>query len=347
MDIRLGTWNVSLQDLLTIASLFIGVAGFLVAYFTLQWSRKETRLQSLSEVLGPLCRAMQHLTTANNHRRATDQIQRAFPDPEQAPDAVRHARARMAQYGEAMRAAYTECKTTEVELASRRFRFPDKVATLLKRALEELFEVARHVNEGSVEQADVTLAKLTSSYREVTEYARGWRLTDPFEGIRSRFKGRQKVQENEPRFELSEKDMDRVLALVTKRATDQANNTFVVHPPKKLVDNPGICDADDVIEQLEDSVFEVVFQDGTYAMLSLVELMVFTHNLILLQVQCDDLNKMFAASSFKGDANIEVKFSFAVNDLMRREVVKVLLSKIAFSDSPSDEAVEPRSAAAS
>ncbi|MCB7130000.1 MAG: hypothetical protein J3T61_10740, partial [Candidatus Brocadiales bacterium] len=103
----------------------------------------------------------------------------------------------------------------------------------------------------------------------------------------------------------------------------------------KLLDNPDIATQDNVIDELKDSVFEVVFQDGTYAMLSLPELMTFTYQLIFVAHQHCEITKMLEHSD--RPAEITVKFDFSVPlHVMQPEIVKVLLSKIEFSNEPSD-----------
>lgn len=131
--------------------------------------------------------------------------------------------------------------------------------------------------------------------------------------------------------------MDRIGALVGKRIADQGGNRFTVHPPKKLIDNPEICQADDVIEQLEASVFEVVFQDGTYEMLTFAELMVFVYQLIIVMANLIKIQETMGETLAEKGAEIKLNISFSVDEIMKPEVVKQLLSKIDFSDSPSNE----------
>jgi len=51
-----------------------------------------------------------------------------------------------------------------------------------------------------------------------------------------------------------------------------------------------------VIDELKDSVFSVVFQDGTANMLSLPELMAFVVNLITFAIHSAELSKMVHAA---------------------------------------------------
>jgi hypothetical protein len=85
-----------------------------------------------------------------------------------------------------------------------------------------------------------------------------------------------------------------------------------------------------------DSIFVVRFQDGTSKMLGLVELMVFTYNLIALAHQHNEVVRMVHALEPDAETHVKVSFQFSVSDIMRPEMVKLLLSKIAFADSASD-----------
>jgi len=130
--------------------------------------------------------------------------------------------------------------------------------------------------------------------------------------------------------------------LVNKRATSQSGNSFAVHPPRKLLARPEIATSDRVIEELEDSVFHVVFQDGTKRLLTLVELMVFISQLIFIHFQLRDIDAMMrAASPSGGEAEIKVKMNLNIAAIMRLEMVKALLTKVEFSPVASDDEGEP------
>jgi hypothetical protein len=211
----------------------------------------------------------------------------------------------------------------------------DKVGRLLHAAKEDLSQLGQCVNNGFFDQADIYTAKMIDHHRCLSAYARGWRLADPIEGLRNRLSNLRKAPEPPlHEFDLTDDQMQQVMTLVHKRATTQAQNRFVVHPPQKLLDNPALAESDNVIEEFADSIFEVVFQDGTYAMLSLPELMTFTYQLIFLAHQCVELERMFKDSNKPAD--VKVSLTFAVPEIMRPEIVKALLSKIEFSKEASD-----------
>jgi hypothetical protein len=186
------------------------------------------------------------------------------------------------------------------------------------------------------DRADVQFARVRDDIRQISATGRGWRLTDPFKGIWKRLTRKKPVKKEPSDFDLSEDEMRSIMNLIHKRATTQSSNTFAVHGPRKLLENRDLATSDDVIEQLKDSAFVVVFQDGTAQLLSLVELMVFTYNLIVLQWQYYEVSKMVQAVP-PGDRDFNVSFEFSVDDIMRPEMVKTLLRKITFSDVPSDE----------
>ena len=334
-------WNQMLQwDWKTIgmiASPIISGIMLLLALTVHHYNRRESRLQALSELLRPFVEAMQKLSDARARRVTCEQLKRAYPNPEQHPEVVERVNSNVEVYGELLDAGSQQCKTMERELAACRFRFPDRIASLLKVAMEDLFRIGTSLNEGRLDRAELQIAKCKDHYAVIHAFARGWRLSSPFEGLTigiRKLVGRKRAEPT-PRFDIERERMNRIMDLVHLRATAQAHNSYVVHPPKKLLDNPAIAETDDVIAQLEDCVFEVVFQDGTYEMMNLPEMMVFTYQLICLAVQFREVSKFYAAASNK-DFTVSVQMSFSVEEIMRPEMVKLLLSKIVFSESPSD-----------
>jgi hypothetical protein len=323
-------------DWKTIAAIASPVVAVLVVVANRWWSKKESRLQALSGILRPLVRALQRLSDANECRRTCERLTRAYTNPENAKEAVDRVHAKMDEYGTLIAEGSQECKAFEAELAACAFRFPDGVAALLTKARNALFEAGQAVNNGLFDKADLHLAKLKDQYREIERYARGWRLMAPLEGVAIRIRKHfHRPAETRSRYELTEAEMSEILELVTKRATTQASNPFTVHAPAKLLANPAICQADNVVAQLEDSVFEVVFQDGTYKMMTLVELMVFTCQLIALAYSHAEIHRMVSNSGID-PCEIRVSYDFSVEEIMRPEMVKMLLSKMSFSDSPAD-----------
>jgi hypothetical protein len=327
-------WNDP-KTWISLGSLFIGACGLLYGILSSKWNRNESRMDALGKILQPLVSSAQYLHKANNQRRRCEQLKRSFVDPTKAQEAHQRIEKLIDEYAETIKEAENQLRLCESEYASRCFRFPDKVVSLLKAARIGLSEFGRLVNEGFIEQADVQFAKVLDDFESLRSYARGWRLMDPFEGIKKRFKKEEKEEPKVSRFELTQKEMDGILELLRKRATTQARNIFTVHPPQKLLDHPEIAASDKVVDELEDSVFTVVFQDGSARMMSLVELMVFTHQQICLHFQMAEMAKMMQ-NVRAPEATINVKVNIVVDEIMRPEMVKALLNKIAFSDVASD-----------
>jgi hypothetical protein len=335
-----------------IGGLTIGVAGFLYGLFRDKWSRTESRLDSLGKVLSPQVRAAQDLMQANNARRIADQLKHSFPLPRESklagihtesdfptatPEVVARVNALTKDYNELLASSQKHFREAEAELATRHFRFPTRVAKEIKLLQESLSEFGRLINNGFTDRADVQFAQFRDRYKSITDTARGWRLADPFEWIRARFRRTSKQpDEGDSEFELTKEEMDDVMELVHIRATSQAENTFAVHPPQKLIDNPEIAQSDNVIDELKESVFTAVFQNGTVKLLSFPELIAFTYNLIVLAHEWQQLEKMVAAAKPDHPTEFNLSFKFSMRDLMTTETVKALLSKIDFSNTPSD-----------
>lgn len=328
---------VNPRTLVAIGGLAIGVFGIMFAILTHRWGRRESRLSALEMILRPLIRSAQCLLRANTNRRQCEQLKHSYPEPKASPEVVQRVNSLVEEYGELIKSAESYFREAESEFASRHFRLPDAISKSIKTANATLSEMGRFVNEGLFDKADIQLARFRDEYKQITDTARGWRLADPFEGILRRFRKTAPADEERlAEYELTQKEMDGVLELLHKRVTTQAGNTFVVHPPKKICDNPEILVSDDAINALRDSVFSVVFQDGTAKMLSLPELMALVYNLIVVAQQSAELNAMLHAAQPTGPREFRVSFQFAMCEIMRPAMVKVLLSKITFAETPSD-----------
>jgi len=315
--------------------LLIGGLGFLFGVFSYRWNRRESRLESLSKILQPLVKAAQHLHEANGCRRQCEQLKLSFPQAAPPSEAAQRVNMLVNQYGEHIKNSHDDFRLAESEFASRSFRFPDKIARLIQKVVESLSEFGRLVNGGLFDKADLQFVKFRDDYTQITRVGRRWRLADPLEGLKRHFRREKKEDKAADRYDLKDEDMNVIMEMVHKRATSQARNTFAVHPPKKLLERPEIAKSEKVIEELDDSVFSVVFQDGTSRMMTLVELMVFTFNLIALAQQYAEVARMMEVVP-PVEREITVTFRMSIDDIMRPEMVRFLLSKIEFSKAPSD-----------
>lgn len=325
------------RNQISIAALSIGAAGFLFGILSYRWNRRESRLDALGDILEPMVRSAQELHQANTCRHKNEELKASFPDLTKAPEAAVRIHKMYEDYAKHISESQTQFRNAEAIFTSRSFRFPDGIVRMIKTAHESLSEYGRLVNDGFFDKADLQFARFSDDYGKIKRVARGWRLADPFEGVRKRFARKKNLSEPASEFRLTQEEMNGILELITKRATSQAQNVFAVHPPKKLIEHPEIASADDVIEQLKDSIFVVRFQDSTSKMLGLVELMAFTYHLIVLKHHHEEVARMIKASQPTVPTEVNVTFRFSESDVMRPEMVKTLLSKIDFADSPSDE----------
>ncbi len=324
------------RTLVAAGSLVVALVSVCCSVVISRWSRRESRLDALAHVLDPMLRTAQALLQANNCRRKNEELRASFPDPEQAPEAAATINGNYEQYSRHIEEAVKQFRDAEALWGARSFRFPAATARIIIETRETLSEYARLVNEGLFEKSDLQLARFRDQYKKIVRVARGWRLADPFEWMRIRFSRNKKAAPPQSEFALTQEEMEGIMELVTKRATSQAQNTFAVHPPKKLIDHPNLASSDDVIEELKDSIFVVRFQDGTSRMLSLVELMVFTYQLIVLEHQHQEATRIVRAVKPEVETRFTVSFEFSEAEIMRPEMVKTLMSKITFADSPSD-----------
>jgi hypothetical protein len=309
------------------------------------WNRRESRMDALSKILQPLVKAAQELFLANNCRRRCEQLKFSFPHAEAAPEAAATVNTLVEEYGEHIKSAHEGFRDAEAEFAARSFRFPDKVTALTKTAQESLAEFGRLVNSGVFDKADLQLAKFRDDYTQITREGRGWRLADPLEGFLRHFRRKKQDKPQADKYDLTDKAMGEIMDLVHKRATTEAKNIFAVHPPRKLLERPEIAKSDKVIEELDDCVFVVAFQDGAARMLSLAELMVFTYNLLMLAYQSKEVAQMMQAVP-SVPREVSVSYTMSIEEVMRPAMVKALLEKIEFSKEPSDPEPEKDAAAA-
>ena len=82
----------------------------------------------------------------------------------------------VADYGTHVKDARDAFRLGESELASRSFRFPDKIAKLVSKAVESLSEFGRLVNGGLFDKADLQFVKFRDDYGQITKVGRGWRV---------------------------------------------------------------------------------------------------------------------------------------------------------------------------
>jgi len=315
----------------------LAMIGWLLFIWEREVRRTESKANQLTEILDPLIGAAQNLRLANRTRRKREDLSRSYPDPEKAPEAAYHADRMLQEYQSFLNAAAEDLRRFERCHGSRVFRLPRRLNKLLDDAKNTLSKAGDHVNAGKFDQTDVEIARVLDIYKTINEYIAGVSWKSRFSWVRKKQEKKlDKQQEAErKRFDLSENEVREVLDLINKRITTQAPNTFVVHPPKKLIDNPSIAQADNVLDELEDSIFSVVFQDGTSAMIGLPQLMMLVHQLIMLQHHMSQMTKSFEVLDQKPDS-VQLSVSFTEKHLMSPEMVKLLLSKIEFSKSPSD-----------
>lgn len=324
--------------IVSIGSLAVGISGFLFGVVSSIWNRRESRLEALGKILEPMVKAAQKLHAANDCRKKSELLKVSFPNPASAPEAVERVNSMIGEYGEMIKASQEAFREAEAKLSATSFRFPDRIATMTRDTLTQLSEFGRFVNEGMFDKADLEFARFKDKYAAIRQVGRGWRLLDPIEGVRKYFT--KKVPEPQKTEDLSPDEMNIVMDLIHKRATTQRENTFAVHPPQKLIDNPQIATSDSVIDELSDSVFVVAFQDGVSQMLTLPQLLAFVYNLIVLEQTHNEVGRMMQAANPPNERIIKVNYQFSVTDIMRPEMAKAILSKVAFSTHASDSPQE-------
>ncbi len=332
------------RTLIAIAGWGVAAGSFVFAVMTHLWSRRESRHDILSGVLRPMTRCAQSLMIANGARQKREQLVFSYSNRVE-PDVVAHCESLLERYNEHNKTASEAFHDAELQLAAASFRFPRSLAQSIQKAQATLGELGRLVNAGIHHKVEVELAKYRDDHGKIVKFARGWEVAGPLELLRHRTKESEEPKpERKFEYDLTQDELDRILELFHKRATTEAQNTFIVHPPQVLIDDPSILQSDGVIESLADSVFTLVFQDGTTAILGLHELVAFTYQLCMVRIGVEEAFANIREDR-PGPQKLEVSLTLCMRDLMRPEMVKLLLEKITFSDMASDGPVEPGGAA--
>lgn len=316
----------------------IAVVGWILWILTHRSKKKDSQHAALTAVLEEFVHALRYFNDAANARRSCEELKRAFPTNEGHNEAKARINQRIDDYGRLLTSAKKAWDTTEALYASRKFRFPESLEQLLTNALEELLRLGQFINSGNLDTADVQQAKVVEALNNINRTARGWRPTSLLKAFRGSTLTDDLTPEEseEDQYHIPLERMNRIHDLIMKVLTDQAQNSFAVHPPKEIVDDPEIIRRDSVMDELRDKRFKVVLQDGTSEVLSFLEMMTFAYQLLFAKAQKKDIEDKLARSEFKPTEVSVRQVLSPKDDVMRPEIVKALLEQIEFSTVPCD-----------
>ncbi|MFO7898937.1 MAG: hypothetical protein R6V58_07740 [Planctomycetota bacterium] len=333
----------------TALSLFIGLTGAVLMYLSLRHNRKYRVLDSLSGVLREFATALRVLHDAKTARRKAEQLRLSFPNGGDADRAANRVNELTKQYRKQITDGEEACRQMEIELAANSAKFPGSIRKVLYDAREQLFRFGQLVDNGTFDAADVQEAKLGKLHVTISKMARGWEMSGLLRllcrrAMRKRLAEiRREDSEPEHRYRIGKERMDLIMEVLDKRMTAEVQSSFAVHPPRVLVENPSLLgDALDP-QTLADLEFLLVFQDGKSYTFSFVELMVLTHQTIFVALEMQDLEKKLTKGGF-GRTEVRIDTRIDPNEIMRLEMVKVLVEKIELSPVPA-EALHDKSAA--
>jgi hypothetical protein len=146
---------------------------------------------------------------------------------------------------------------------------------------------------------------------------------------------------SQPEKIISDVEMQRVIRLIQKRTSTEASASFKVFPPAVLLNDPALANSPDVAVLLKDKSFCLKFSDGEEVSLSLVELMVMTHQLIFIAIQMKEIVSQMKDSGMPA-AQINLKTDVVPAEVMIPEMISVLLSKLEFEKQSSEEYLASR-----
>jgi hypothetical protein len=81
----------------------------------------------------------------------------------------------------------------------------------------------------------------------------------------------------QPPFSVPENRIDTIFQLITRLAQQGKVGSFRVYPPQVVIDDPGVLQADDIVDRLRDTTWQVRFYDGHVERFNLVEMVTFRH----------------------------------------------------------------------
>jgi hypothetical protein len=222
----------------------------------------------------------------------------------------------------------------EAECAASRHRFARELRVHIKELRDTLTKLGDAVNRGDHNAFDVTKAKFEILFVQLSDATRTLRFTNgkqsPTDGAEAR--GIDSYQW------VTKEQMDEVSRLVFKRANDQKNNTFVVFAPQHLLDNSSILKTNGLAHGLRNEPFAVSFQDGTVVALTFAQLAVFVYQLIFLSQQMEEISQKLNKADLGATAEISLKTTLNLEEIMSDNMLKVLLSKVEFSPISAERA---------
>ena len=98
---------------------------------------------------------------------------------------------------------------------------------------------------------------------------------------------------------------------------------YKVFPPREVIDDPAVLQRGDIVDRLADTKWWLRFKDGREEILTLVELMCLTYEMIAVKIQLDEAREQ---GGLTGEIN--VSFKLPVEQIMTPDGVRTLLSKI-------------------
>ena len=78
-------------------------------------------------------------------------------------------------------------------------------------------------------------------------------------------------------FHVPEDRIDTMFKLITRLARQGKGGSYRVYPPQAVIDDPDVLKADDVVDRLRDTTWQVRFYDGRVERFNFVEMVTFLH----------------------------------------------------------------------
>jgi hypothetical protein len=328
-----GSSSSTVTVVISTLALAISIGGFTLSLLTFRWNRHEKAREAVTNITRAMCKTLYHLSRCKEARRRRDLLVFHHSPIAVNSDAAHHAESLLSDYTTNLGKAAESHGILEAELAAQRHRFDLTLLKLISELQIVLSRIGDAVNRGDHNAYDVLHIRFGKLIKYLSDATKHLSLSsDALEEIKEK-----------PAIAggddwISETEMRTVSELVHKRATNQANNTFLVFGPQIILNDSSLLKSPGLAEKLRNHPFAVSFQDGTTVKLTFAQFVFFVYEIIFLAQQIEEVASKLNKADFKEPTKVEVKTSVKTEELMSDAVLQVLMTKVEFSPIPAERA---------
>lgn len=316
--------------------LVVPVVGAAIAMVVWLWNRHEARRKALTEIIRAYVRLHYHLDRCNTARRKRELLIRGFNEKGAEEKAVHYAEALAKDYSVHLEKAAEWHATLECESITNRFRFNPTVCRLIGYLGCLATRLGDSVNRGAFHEFDIHRVQAKELLETLHSVARGWLTPGGAKRLLAAIDAAEKRKKSPGGGWLSEAEMDVVFQLLFSRIETHRDSGFAVYAPRRLLYHRDLIERPDVVDQLINEPFAIAFPDGDIKRITLAQLCVLVHQLIVLQAEMPAIVR--DVEGIKAETvKIQVNTQIDLAAIMQPAMVKVLLSKVEFYPQAAEE----------